>query len=303
MHRIAALDIGTNTILMVIAKVHDSCKFSVISDSHSLARLGESVSSTRLIQPQAVERAKNILIEYKKLILQNDVDRIYAVGTAVFRDAANGEAVRKELTDTLGTEIKIIEGVEEARLSFLGAIENPTRSIMIDIGGGSTEIAIGKDFKVEISQSLKMGAVKLFENIIQTNPAKKDKIEKARQFIRSLLKTVPSNHENTILYAVAGTPTTLAQIALDLKEFDSALIQGYIFNRNRLNEIINTLSNMTSTEIVEQFNIPLMRADVITTGAIILDEILNHFSLYDFIVSGYGLRYGVLKNGICSNTL
>ena len=152
--RYAAIDIGSNTILMVIAEQDASGKLTILADEQSIARLGEKVDLTKEIQNEALDRAVKVLENYSIICKDYDVKYISSVATSAIRDAINGNAVIEKLSSIINSQIKIISGEDEASLSFRGTIEEPLTGTVIDIGGGSTEIISGENGKIKYKKSL-----------------------------------------------------------------------------------------------------------------------------------------------------
>jgi exopolyphosphatase / guanosine-5'-triphosphate,3'-diphosphate pyrophosphatase len=302
MSNYAAIDIGTNTLLMLIAEVNPDSHFRIISDEHHIARLGDSVSQTKIINQEAIQRAISILKSYSKICLENEVHKISVVGTAVFRNAENGEEVRQQLSEVINSEIKIISGEEEARLSFLGTVNNDYPTSVLDIGGGSTELIFGEGNKVINKHSYPIGAVSITENFFPSHPPLPENLYKARKYIKDVFSSYSFDNQNIkSLYAVAGTPTTLAAVSLGILDYEPELIDNYKLTLGEIDRIIELFLNSSLNEITNKFYVHPLRADVITAGAIILKNTLDYLKLDHCIVSIRGLRYGVLKQLIIDN--
>lgn len=294
--RIAGIDIGTNTILMVAAELNHSNEFKILVDKNSIARLGENLNTTGKIQDSAIQRAVTILKEYNNICLDLGVEKVYAVCTSAMRDSMNSNEVLAIFRDTIQAQFNIIGGKEEARLSFLGTVEDNKPSIVIDIGGGSTEIIYGQGREILFSHSLQIGAVRLTEKYFQGHPPNSEQVNSLREHVRQALKIIPDLSNFSQLYAVAGTPTTLARIAQGLRDYDEQRINGYHLSQDMIGLIINTFLSNEIDYLINNLGIHKYRADVITAGTIILDEILNHFQINNCQVSTKGLRYGVVKD-------
>jgi exopolyphosphatase / guanosine-5'-triphosphate,3'-diphosphate pyrophosphatase len=293
--RYAALDIGTNTLLMVIAQVDSNGNYEVLEDEHSVARLGEGVDKTGLINPEATARASTILERYKPLCNKHSVDRIKICGTSALRDARNSPEVRDILGKIMGTEIETIHGEVEAGLSFAGTVEDESNSLVIDIGGGSTEFIFGAGDKLFSKQSLQMGAVRITERFIDKLPPTPEEITTATEFIKKEISQIDIPIEEFKLYAVAGTPTTIAQVALKMQDYDFDKIQGYELSANTIKSVLEDFNHMTLKELQTTPGVNPLRADIIGAGTMILLESLRHFESKSCIVSAKGLRYGILK--------
>lgn len=290
----AAIDIGTNTLLMLIGEEQNGV-LKIIRDEHSIARLGEGVDAFKTIQPQAIERAVMILKKYREICDKLGVSQIRAVATSAMRDAKNREEVCENFKNILKKDIEIISGDEEAQMSFAGTVENSELSTVIDIGGGSTEIITGKTPQIQSRISINIGAVRMTERFLKEKPALKENIAAAQNEIRrQLLKA--GKRETGILYAVAGTPTTLAAIGQGLKDFSRESIHGYVLKAETVEEILERLLKSSLEEIVKIPGVHPQRADILPAGALILKEILEFLKADSCVVSTQGLRYGVLKS-------
>jgi exopolyphosphatase / guanosine-5'-triphosphate,3'-diphosphate pyrophosphatase len=296
--RYAAIDIGTNTILMLIAEIKPPRSINVIVDEHRIARLGEGIAESKIINEKSVKRACKILTEYRKILNTLNVNNIKAVATSAMREAENQDEVRKKLTDALKENIIIINPEKEAFYSYIGAVDDKQKNLVIDIGGGSTEIISGNNLNIEKLVSLKTGAVKITENFLGNAPVDNQSLKKAKNHIFNLLNKINFKYNHEKVYAVAGTPTTLAAIAVGLNDYDGQKIHGFKLYKSKITEIYNLLKIMTVDEIIQKLKVNPHRADVILAGIIILLEILDYLDTDSCIASTKGLRYGVIKNMI-----
>lgn len=293
--RYTAIDIGTNTILMLIAEKSPDGAILPIADENSIARLGEGVDKTGKINENAIKRASSILKQYKKLTDKYSVSSIRIAGTSALRDAKNAKDVREKLENIIETKIDIIPGIREAELSFLGVVRDASPSVVIDIGGGSTEIISGKDKELSDRNSLNIGAVRITERIFGNHPPSKTEISKAIDIIDSELSENISEIYEGKYYAVAGTPTTIAAIVMELKEYDDDKVNGFILTTENTEKVFDHFLELSVDDISNKFNIHPKRADVITAGTLILIRIMKFFSVKNLIVSSHGLRYGIIK--------
>ncbi|TAL71132.1 MAG: Ppx/GppA family phosphatase [Bacteroidetes bacterium] len=292
--RLAGIDIGTNTILMVIGEKNKDEDLIFIRNEHSIARLGEDVDKTRVIKREAIDRAKKILIDYKKICDDCKVNKISAAGTSALRDAQNKNDVINELSSVLGSEIKVISGEEEARLSFLGTIEDDKPCTVVDIGGGSTEFIYGENRMVKIRHSLSIGAVRLTERYFKIQPALFNEIKDAENFIFENLNQIEKTNYNGELIGVAGTPTTLAAMAQELNKFEKDKVHNFVLDIDMVSDIFNKLKILSIEDIKKLKGIHPDRADIITAGTLILISVMKFFGIEKCRVSARGLRYGIL---------
>jgi exopolyphosphatase/guanosine-5'-triphosphate,3'-diphosphate pyrophosphatase len=292
----ASIDIGTNTLLLLVAEVDNGKIVKVIADKHQIARLGEGLNQSGIISEKATERALKILEEYKNIIKDNNVELVRASATSAMRDAKNSAEVKRLFSEVLGYEIEIINGEEEARISYLGSTENQLNKteIVLDIGGGSTEVIVGVNGKIEYSKSLQIGAVRTTEQFFPTFEAKTQNYAIARNYIKERLSELNEVNFDGDIIAVAGTPTTIAAIDLNLPQYNAHLIHNHRIELARLDQIIELFKTYTSMELVEKYNVHPNRADVILGGALILKEFTDYAKKDGFVVSCKGLRYGLI---------
>jgi len=293
--RYAAIDTGTNTILMVIGEKTGS-GIKIINDYISLARLGEGVDESGNINFAAIDRACEILSGYQKLCKEHNVSKIQLVGTSALRDAKNSKQVLSEFKKVINADMNIISGETEAYLSFIGTVPDTNPSIVIDIGGGSTEIIFGENNTIAARNSFNIGAVRFKERYIPNHPPTSEELENTRCAIIIEFEKFKKPCFTGKVFAVAGTPTTLAEVAMNLSEYEPDKIHNFVLTKNKTEEIINLFLNSSITDIIEKLHIHPKRADVITCGAIILQEALIYLGVDECTVSIQGLRYGVLKN-------
>ena len=284
--KIASIDIGTNTLLLLVMEYKNG-QLTIIEDHHKIARLGENLNKTGIISSNAINRATKILEFYKERIIDLDIDHVISCATSAMRDALNSKEVSLKLENIIETKIKIISGDEEARLSYLGSIEFD-KNIVIDIGGGSTEIIQGINEKIIHAESVNIGAVRITEMFDLWNKSS-DNIVKARNFIKDQLKVFPLNDIKHAI-AVAGTPNTLATLHLGIKEYSREKLHMLNMKKSDLGKTIQIVISSSKKDLIEKHGIHENRADVILGGALILDEFMNYFKLDNLYVSSNGLR-------------
>lgn len=293
--RIAAIDIGTNTCLMLIAEQDAVGEFTVIRDEHAIVRLGENLDKTRKISDEAYTRLSSTLIKYKSIINELQITDIAACGTSAFRDALNRDEILVRVKNDFDINISIIEGNREAELTYLGAtfdlppIEGLTA--VIDIGGGSTEIAFGNNTEFTFGRSSDVGAVRLTEQGLNDTNS-----------IQSLLQTTFSDIETPArVIAVAGTPTTLAAMRLGLLEFDRERVNHCKLTLEEVKGYLDILTSQTQQTILEIYPvIPSGRVDILPSGTAILFEVMKFLKVENVSVSTGGLRYGIALDALAT---
>lgn len=301
--RYAAIDLGSNTILMVIGELNDDKTIKIITDAHSIARLGEGVDKTDIVNNEAKERGIEIIKKYKAICDEHKVDKILALGTSALRDAKNGSDIIDEFRNILGGEVGIIPGNEEANLSFAGTVDGNELCTVIDIGGGSTEFITGEGGTVLYKKSLNIGAVRITEKFFSQIPPKPDEIMNAVEFIVNSFDEIDADMIFPKMYAVAGTPTTISAISQNIREFDYDKIHGDVLEPERISSVLDLINSTPLQEIIDKFAIHPKRADVIAAGTLILKLAMEYFRIPNCIVSAHGLRYGILKKMIKNDNL
>lgn len=297
--KIASIDIGTNTILMLIAE-YDPGNNSIkpIRNFIKIPRIGDKVAATREISPEKTKELIRIISDYACEARAENCGVILASGTNALRLAENSPDIIKEVFSVTGVNISIISPSDEALFSYLGAIgENNGKSkTVIDIGGGSTEIICGTGVNIEAVQSFQLGVVVLKEKFFSKFPATDSHLLSARAFIGEVISPFLSKIKKTDEYiAIAGTPTTLASIKAGISDLDEDKIHNSVLTVSDLEDFINLFSTLTPAEIGNKFNISKGREDVILGGTIILSEILKRLGTDSVKVSAHGLRYGAIK--------
>jgi exopolyphosphatase/guanosine-5'-triphosphate,3'-diphosphate pyrophosphatase len=289
--------------MLIAEKTNSKDLFKEIRDEHEIARLGEGFANNteKVILPQAIERATNILKRYSELITQHDVSKVFAVGTSALREAKNGTEVKKELENTLGHEIQLIPGELEAELSFLGAVSSEKSSVVIDIGGGSSEVIKVANGKIIDKISFPVGAVKLTEQYFKPHPISYNNLIKAELFLDEIFEKLTFEANDSDVIAVAGTPTTLAAVDLGLADFERTVIEGHKLKIETINRLFDLFTSVSIDEIIEKHKVHPNRADVISAGTLILLKVLEHINSESCLASTKGIRYGMMKYLISNN--
>ena len=296
--RWAVLDMGSNTFLLLVAEWYPALKrLRIIDDVHSIAKLGASVSETQQVEEQGVNYATAIATFYNNLCVHHKAQKVWAIGTAVFRHAINAQEVLDKLGScfTIPFRSTILSPEQEAILSFWGA-ELPKRtqhSLVIDVGGGSTEISIGKRWDVMFHCSLPIGALWLSDKVKQL----RWDLETTYDFVNSLiLKELQFNGYSSLCeraYALAGTPVTIAGILAGIPYEQWWRMHNYEIPRDALNRLLPWLWEQ-GAKLRYHPSVHPERADILPAGALILDALMSYLQLPSVYVSIYGLRYGAL---------
>lgn len=281
--RVAAIDIGTNSVLLLIAEQRGAALVALV-DHMTITRLGQGVDATRALSPEAVERTLACLARYGEELRAYGVERVDAVGTSAMRDAVGGDAFIARAHEILGVAPRVISGEEEADLTFAGALTGialPEVSprIVFDVGGGSTEIILGSAAGVvQYAVSLDVGSVRLTERHIRTDPPTSTELDAVRTDIRAALASVPpaaDGADEPVLVGVAGTVTTLAAIAREVAPYDGARVHGSRISWDEVNSITSKLASLPLAARKQLLGLDPARADVIVAGSVLVEEILR----------------------------
>lgn len=290
----AGIDIGTNTCLMVIADVQPNGSVVLISDEHAIGRLGEGVSASGSIKPEAVERTNIILNNYNLLLKKHNVQKVYCVTTSAMRDAANSAEVKELFQATLGFPVHIIDGEEEGRLTFAGSGEGSEPILLMDIGGGSTEFIAGSNRLPTNAVSLQVGAVRLTEMFFASLPPTAEEINKAKEFLLTLFSQHQIQQTHVPVWGVGGTFTTLAALHKNVQVFNPSDIHGTFLPIEQVRQLCMYICSLSAEQLRTHPAIHPQRADILPAGAFILLQALEFMSAKGCYVSVKGLRYGAL---------
>lgn len=298
--RLTAIDIGTNTILMLIADIVVSGGIRVVRDEHVIARLGKGVDGSRRIVPETFDRVLKYLSNYKRIHDEVHSRRIIACGTSALRDASNREEFIAFIQERLGFAISILSGDEEAELTYLGGVsefadqQSDQHFAVLDIGGGSTELSFGRSTTINAKASLDVGSVRLTERFLKTSPPAPAGLEEAQQYVLEHMKKLPQLPSGTRCVGVAGTLTTLAAIDLQLSVYDRTRVSGHVLTLETIQKIFDKLKEKRLDEIKAIPQILPQRADIILAGILILMEVMKRVGTDRITASDRGLRFGIL---------
>ena len=296
----AVVDIGTNSTRLLLAEVQDGRVGDLLERRTEITRLGAGVDADGRLSEEAMERVYTVLDQYASLIERHGADKAVAVLTSAVRDAANGEEFARAVRERWGLEPHVLSGDEEARLTFLGATSerdasDRTPTLVVDIGGGSTEFVIGTGSEMTFHVSNQAGVVRQTERHLHSDPPTSDECEALARDVRSILSDgVPEKWRRAVGHAiaVAGTATSMASIAQELEPYDPDRVEGYVVSESQCREIRDRLAGLTVEERRQVRGLHPDRAPTIVAGAIILLEALSLFGLHEFEVSEHDILRG-----------
>ena len=313
---LAAIDVGTNSIHMVVAKIQpDIPAFTIISRDKSTVRLGDRDTASGNLTPLAIERAMTALRRCQDIAKSLQVTDIIAVATSAVREAPNGGEFLAQVKTELGLSINLIAGSEEARRIYLGVLSgmslNDTPHLIIDIGGGSTELILGDGNEARSLSSTKIGAVRLTRESITTDPISNSEFTALQAYIRGMLERpieeIRSKIQPLEVLRLVGTSGTIEALAtLQARESLGAVpnpLNGYQFTRNQL---ANWIEKFRRMKYAERASIPGMnerRAEIILAGAMILYEVMTQLNLSNLHICERSLREGVIVDWMITHGL
>jgi exopolyphosphatase/guanosine-5'-triphosphate,3'-diphosphate pyrophosphatase len=292
----ASIDIGTNTVLMFIAE-YSGGGLKEILDLATITRLGEGLKETGLISGKAAERTFAALRRYKETAEQLGADEIVCVGTAALREARNSADFVEQVNEELGIRVRVISGRDEAYYTYLSVKEDrfpgTDRFIIVDIGGGSTELIEGDRDRFLDFVSLPVGSVKLTEMFIRSDPPGEDEIVRLTRFLKETI-SAPFNGSGATIVGTAGTITNLAGIVLGLETYEKEKVHGLRISLRDIDAVIGRLKGLTVGERGKVRGMEQGREDILLQGILLMGEIMRYFGAEELVVSANGVRYGVL---------
>lgn len=303
---LASIDIGSNTVLLLISEVNVAKnQIKTIANYYRVPRISQGLKSGEYISGYKIEELIKVLNEYKQICDTFSVKNILVSATNAFRLAANAGEIIYQIKCLVGLDVKVIDGDTEARLSFLGTVfpfTNYQPKTVIDIGGGSTEIIYGNNETIFFKKSFKIGVVSLTEEFIHLQPTELEDINKAQNFIKEMFSGIEKIPLGIETIAVAGTPTTLSCIKQGVKFYDELIVDNSILTYNELNKIIEQITILTPQIISESYGqVVEGREDILLAGCLILKIAMEKLGINKIKVSSKGLRYGILIDYMLNN--
>ena len=305
---LAAIDIGTNSFHLVIASVNDKGIVKVLTKDKEVVRLGKSSTDMKYISLDAMERGIAALKRFK-ITCDSFNAEIRAVATSATREALNKDEFINEAYKRTGISIEVISGYEEARLIYLGVLQAldifDKRILLIDIGGGSTEFLVGEKGNVLYSNSIKLGAVRLTERFFNESKYLKENIENARLHVRSIINPIVRNLKSERFDVVVGTSGTITNLGSIIycrnsqDDFSQFNFNNYKYSDTDLYnsvKMILSLDNLAAVRKIEGLDSD--RVDIISAGAIILEQVFKEIGIKQIVLSTYALREGILFDTI-----
>jgi exopolyphosphatase / guanosine-5'-triphosphate,3'-diphosphate pyrophosphatase len=300
MTRVAVVDIGTNSTRLLIADVGPATKrVDEIERRTTVTRLGQGVDHTGVLQPEAMERVEEALANYRRIIDDNNVDVTTGVLTSAVRDARNGAEFTTTINDTYAIDATTITGDEEARLTYLGATDGradtATRRVVVDVGGGSTELVVGHGAQLDFHVSTQAGVVRQTERFLRSDPPRPEELQQLQAEAEEIFTAaVPADVRAVVEtgIAVAGTATSCAAILQELDPYDPARVHGFRLLRAQCEMLLPRLAALTLEERRHVTGLHPDRAPAIVAGVILLIEAMRCFDLPEVEVSEHDILRG-----------
>ncbi len=298
--KLASIDIGTNSVRLMIAEKEENC-LKTLYRGTKITRLGEAVNEKQVLLDSATRRTLLALKKYKEVVEGYKVDKVRVVATSAVRDAKNAPVFIDEIKEKIGFHVEILTGEREAELSFLGATydfsEDSQPILVIDIGGGSTEIILGEAGFIENFFSLDIGSVRLTEMFVKNDPPLESEIWSIENCVHSVGRMIFKKIEvgkDLLCLGLAGTITTLSAISQRMEVYDSERIHGSMLSLSEIERILNYLLSKNFSERRQVTGLERERADIVIAGAVILKEIMKALNLKEIIVSEHDILDGLI---------
>ncbi len=291
---VAAIDCGSNSTRLLIADVEEG-KLQNLYKQHVVTRLSDNVDTTNVISEDSKKRFIKVLRKYIRKIEEYDIQEVFCIGTAVFRNSNNSNEVIEEVKKRLNLEIRMISGEEEGILTGLGvqsSFEKLENYLIVDIGGQSTELIFDIDKKLNI-KSENIGVVSLSENYLQDNPVKENEENRAIEYFNQIFDYVDFHDRELI--GVSGTFTSLGSIFLNQKNYDENEIDKITITQNSVDNIYKKLKSLSVPQIMNNYpNLDPKRAVTITSGIFLIANLLKKYKIKQLKVSKSDILEGLI---------
>ena len=299
--RVGVLDIGSNSVLLLVGE-RAGAGWRIVTDQTRITRLGEGFGTARLLQPEAIERTLRAVDEYLAQCRALRVERVVAVATAVVREAVNPDAILQPLRERLPDDavLRVLSEADEARLSYLSVALDETLGVgaaqlaVLDIGGGSVEVALGQGAQVQAWRSFPVGAGRVREAYMPSDPPSPREVLAATRALDEAFAPMRELPQPDRVVSIGGTGVNLATLALGLTAFDPAQVHGVWFGDETPAALLERLLRLSDAERRALPGIEPDRAPLLHVGALILERALFALRREEVQISTRGLRYGIL---------
>jgi exopolyphosphatase/guanosine-5'-triphosphate,3'-diphosphate pyrophosphatase len=297
--KLAAFDVGSNTVLMLVVERGTDDKLHVLADLSRITRLGRGIDANGHLDPESAVRTLNTIAEFADKARALDVEKIVGVATAALRDASDASDFLARVKQRTGITLEIITGQTEAQLSYLSTqkglgLSPADKLLIVDIGGGLTELIRAESDRALEVVSLQLGSVRLTERIIHQDPPSASEAEILRGTVDKALDQLGWNYHPDKMVGIAGTVTTLCAIALGLERYSPESVHGYRLGAEEISRLIELLGSMPLERRKQLPGMEPGRADVLFAGGVILERVMNYFGCGEVTVSDQGVRWGLM---------
>ncbi|OGC90944.1 MAG: hypothetical protein A2142_00330 [candidate division Zixibacteria bacterium RBG_16_48_11] len=297
--RVAAIDIGTNSVLLTVAELSVSGRLKPVYEAQKITRLGQGTDQSKSLSQASMDRTLSVIRVFQGRAKKLGVQKIWAVGTSALRMANNRKVFQEKIQTRTGLKLEIISGKKEAKLGLKGALVDlhlsKSKITLLDLGGGSTEVSLAKRGTPLRGISLDLGAVRLTEKHFRYNVVTQSRLQSLLEDASTSWRKLEKwNLQNSELVGTGGTVTTLAALDLNLTSYQSEKVHGHILTIQRVQKFLHILGEMTLSRRKKYLRLDPKRADIIVAGTAILFSFLQHFKFRQIRVSDKGLRWGVI---------
>jgi exopolyphosphatase/guanosine-5'-triphosphate,3'-diphosphate pyrophosphatase len=300
--RLAAIDIGTNSIHMIVVQVRTDLSFEVIDREKEMVRLGAGGLDGRALTPEAMHSALQVLSKFRRLAESHNVDHVIAVATSATREAENGGEFLQAVTQQTGIRPRVISGTEEARLIHLAAVYGVNVSgdvaVVIDIGGGSVEVTRGTGPAIEAGRSFKLGVIRLTERFVKSDPLERRDERKLTRYVDAEIQRYLDQIRRAGFDRVIGTSGTILSLGAVAAAADGFADDVPLRNRRiTAKQFRKVRKTLTSLDLEQRLRVPGLeprRADLAVAGSILTDEILRRLGATELTLCDLSLREGLV---------
>jgi len=303
---LAAIDVGTNSVHLLVARPTRHHRFEVLASEKEVVRLGSGSSDMKVLADDAMDRGIAVLTRFRQLAATWDAD-VVAVATSAVREATNAAVFLERARREAGVEVDVITGAEEARLIHLGVLQAvpvfDRQLVLIDIGGGSTEVLVGRGESVLVARSLKLGAIRLTERFFPGGIVAKGSLDACRRHVRAQVNPVVREVRHHGFEVVVGSSGTIGAIATMVAaargEATARSLSNVTFNRDELASVVEAVGGAsTPQERSAVAGLDAKRTDIIVGGAVLLEQLFAELDVDELVVSDFALREGVILDAI-----
>ncbi len=296
--KFATIDVGSNSILLYIAEKTEKGEWKPVIDVAELSRLGEGLSSTGVLGEPAIERSVEVMKNYASIIKEHNVSATAVVGTMALRTAKNTDIFIGRVKSECGIEIEVIPGEEEARLSYLAVVSglglSEGKTLIFDVGGGSTEFIFGQGSEIIKRFSVNIGAIRFTETYLKSDPVLKEELNNADNSIKTEFEKIEIEPDVNSVVGMGGTVTNLTGVMHKLAKYNPDIVQGSTVSKDEILRQIEMYASLKIEDRKKIIGLQPKRADVILAGVLIIKNILDKTGKNSFRVSDRGIRHGLM---------